>query len=61
MLHHHSRITASDASAQLYITRKYVAAFFAAVLARDAEAAALIEAMRRDPAFVSVMTGGAAV
>jgi hypothetical protein len=37
-----------------------VAAFFSAVLARDAEAAALIEAMRGDPCLVSVATGGAA-
>ena len=46
---------------QLYITRKYIAAFFSAVLARDAEAAALVStaALRRDPMLLSVATGGA--
>ena len=46
---------------QLYITRKYIAAFFSAVLARDEEAAALVStaALRRDRMLLSVATGGA--
>jgi hypothetical protein len=46
---------------QLRITRKYVAAFFSAVLADDQEAAALVStaALRADAMFVSVATGGA--
>ena len=46
---------------QLYITRKYIAAFFSAVLARDEEAAALVRtsALRADAIFASVAAGGA--